>query len=256
MQITSKQIQVILLLFSATVVGVFSSSVFAGTLPSKLSCKLPTEREDGSKLTTDDIKELRVYCGRESGVYDKAITYTGDKSCEYELTLSPAGKHFCVLTTLDKDGRESGYSNEVPLNVESDTEIVVLDKSLPPEFSLDRIGKSNTYTLNVVAPTKDVKGNDLPPNIISKHYLFINGDWELDIHLDKLPYEVTFKEGINQVQMETEIAVGKDVLSSDRSATQTITIDAAKPNPPAEVIEIVIPDGAKNFKFIYELESE
>ena len=231
-----------------------SSIAVAGTVPKSITCNLPTEREDDSKLPPADIKEIRVYCGRESGVYDKAIIYTGDKSCEYEITLSPAGRYFCVLTTMDKGLRESTYSKVLVLDVESDTNVVKLGKSLPPEFSLTQVGTSNTYVLNVVAPTKDVKGNDLPPNVIRKHYLFINGDWELDIHLDKLPYEITFKEGINQVQMETEIAVGNDVLSSDRSATQTLTIGAAKPKSPVDVIEIVIPDSAKNIKIIYELE--
>lgn len=81
-------------------------SVFAGSL----SWVAPTEREDGSLLSPDEIAGYRVYWGAETENYQNQINVEGNTtSIEYDF---PIGDTFLVVTTIDTDGRESLYSIE------------------------------------------------------------------------------------------------------------------------------------------------
>ena len=76
------------------------------------TCTAPTEREDGTPITTEEIKEFRFYTGSLSGDYQQT-TPSPVCSWSYDNTLDPSDHNvYIVVTVVDQDGRESRYSTE------------------------------------------------------------------------------------------------------------------------------------------------
>ena len=77
----------------------------------------PIEREDGSSLLQSEIDGFAVYCGLTVGGYDKRTYFQGSTipTTTWVINNAPVGTSYCVVSTVDTDGRESAYSEYVPL---------------------------------------------------------------------------------------------------------------------------------------------
>ena len=78
----------------------------------------PIEREDNTAFAENEIKEFRVYYGTAPGDYQNTVSVVrADVNVVTPLHLSlvlPTGFiYYFVVTTVDVDGRESLYSDEV-----------------------------------------------------------------------------------------------------------------------------------------------
>lgn len=99
------------------------SLVFTAVLAADLSGTTPTEREDNSPLGLSEIAGFRIYCGMGQGDYQDMMYFPGatlpDTVWNVDSLNRPDGTSYCVITTLDIDGRESLYSNEVTVIVDT-----------------------------------------------------------------------------------------------------------------------------------------
>jgi hypothetical protein len=94
-----------------------SGSTSGGQKALKVSWNAPLKREDETTLDLIDIKEYRVYYGSESGVYDNEIIVPGNSTFEVEDSGVPKGTYYVVVTAVDVDELESGYSQEIVITV-------------------------------------------------------------------------------------------------------------------------------------------
>ena len=85
-----------------------------------LSGEPPVQREDGAPFDiAAELEGFNVYCGNDPGNYVSTYTFTG-----YTLPLTswvvdlPIGVSYCVVTAIDKDGRESMYSDEITVTMD------------------------------------------------------------------------------------------------------------------------------------------
>lgn len=77
----------------------------------------PTERMDNSPLGLSEISGFNMYCGATVGNYPDKTFFPG-ATLPNTTVIIPSlaiGTHYCVLRTLDIDGRESDNSNYVTL---------------------------------------------------------------------------------------------------------------------------------------------
>lgn len=77
----------------------------------ELRWQAPEENVDGSPVS--GINEYRIYYGESSGQYDYSEDVPGS-STSHTMYL-PVGEYYLVMTAVDVEGDESGYSNEVSL---------------------------------------------------------------------------------------------------------------------------------------------
>ena len=66
-----------------------------------------------------EIDGYRIYFGTAQGSYSQHVVIDDAYTDEYNLgnINLPAGTYYAVMTTIDSDGRESSYSQEVVFNV-------------------------------------------------------------------------------------------------------------------------------------------
>ena len=76
-----------------------------------VSWQAPQENVDGSPIS--GISEYRIYYGESSGQYPNTEEVPGTAT-SHTIDL-PVGEYFLVMTAIDIEGDESGYSNEVSL---------------------------------------------------------------------------------------------------------------------------------------------
>jgi len=77
-----------------------------------LSWKAPVARTDGSSLPVREISGYRIYYGTKSRKYDYRIAIKGAYKDSYSVSDLPVDTYYFAMTTVDVDGRESGYSGE------------------------------------------------------------------------------------------------------------------------------------------------
>ena len=84
-----------------------------------MSWVAPAERTDNSSLSMAEIAGYRIYYGNAQGNYSQQVMINDAYADEYNLgnINLPAGTYYAVMTTVDTDGRESSYSQEVVFNV-------------------------------------------------------------------------------------------------------------------------------------------
>ena len=84
-----------------------------------LSWVAPAERTDNSSLSMAEIAGYRIYYGSAQGNYSEHVVINDAYVDEYNLGNIdlPAGTYYAVMTTVDSDGRESSYSQEVVFDV-------------------------------------------------------------------------------------------------------------------------------------------
>ena len=83
----------------------------------KLSWVAPSAREDNSVLVLSDIAAFRIYYGSSSGDYSNTIDIIDHTATQAVLAGLPSGTYYVAVTTVDVDGRESIYSDEVVITV-------------------------------------------------------------------------------------------------------------------------------------------
>ena len=94
-------------------VALFASSAMAETV---WEWDAPTEREDGTALTVDELADYEIACGRTSpdelyiGSADGEATST---SIDMSAALPSFGRYDCVIRVSDTDGLVSGWSESV-----------------------------------------------------------------------------------------------------------------------------------------------
>jgi hypothetical protein len=75
----------------------------------------PTENNDGTPL--NDLDGYRIYYGDTSGVYAAPVEVTDITATSIALSL-PSGSYYVAMTAMNRNGDESGYSNEVRRSTE------------------------------------------------------------------------------------------------------------------------------------------
>ena len=83
----------------------------------KLNWIAPSEREDGTPLSLSEIAGYRIYYGSSTGAYPNLIEMMDGSAVEVNLNNLSPGLYYFVITTLDTDGRESAFSEEVMINI-------------------------------------------------------------------------------------------------------------------------------------------
>lgn len=78
-----------------------------------LSWVAPVEREDGTPISMAEIAGYRVYYGTTQGDYAAHVEIADSTSMQVTLSDLTTGTYYIVVTVVDMDGRESGYSQEV-----------------------------------------------------------------------------------------------------------------------------------------------
>ncbi len=78
-----------------------------------LSWIAPSERDDGTSISMAEISGYRIYYGTTQGTYTEQIDVNDGNVDQATLDNLTSGTYYLVLTTVDIDGRESTYSDEV-----------------------------------------------------------------------------------------------------------------------------------------------
>jgi hypothetical protein len=82
-----------------------------------LSWIAPDQREDGTEFFPSlELAEYRIYYGSEPGDYQNQVDVI-DGFTDAQVASIPAGLYYAVVTAVDKQGRESLYSEEVKVAV-------------------------------------------------------------------------------------------------------------------------------------------
>ena len=84
-----------------------------------LSWRAPAERVDGESLPLTDIAGYRIYYGTRSGQYDFQAPIDDAYTSSITIDDLPVGTYYFVMTTVDVNGLESGYSREAVKAVQS-----------------------------------------------------------------------------------------------------------------------------------------
>ena len=82
-----------------------------------LSWIAPSEREDGTPISMAEISGYRVYYGPSQGDYTNQVEVSGSANMQVTLSDLAAGTYYIVVTALDNDGRESGFSTVVTRSI-------------------------------------------------------------------------------------------------------------------------------------------
>ena len=112
---------ILLAIFAAAQLAACSSGGDTGSAASQalMTWVAPSEREDSSPISMAEIAGYRIYYGDTQGSYPHQFevnnAYDGDVNSA-ELKLA-SGVYYAVVTTVDTDGRESAFSQEVALRL-------------------------------------------------------------------------------------------------------------------------------------------
>ena len=85
----------------------------SGSGVANLSWVAPSEREDGTALVLSEIVGFRIYYGTVPGDYQNHLDVNDSSAVQAQVAGVPSGTYYVVVTTVDANGRESSYSNEL-----------------------------------------------------------------------------------------------------------------------------------------------
>jgi len=68
-------------------------------------------------LALSEIAGYRIYYGTVPGVYQSQIDINDQTVDQAQIVDIPLGTYYVVMTTIDAEGRESGYSSELAVTV-------------------------------------------------------------------------------------------------------------------------------------------
>ena len=101
-----KKLLILFVLFAIFTENLFAADVVANWVA-------PTQREDNSILDISEIGGFRIYYGNSTGNYVNQVDINDGTLTTFTMTGLPEGNMYFVMTTIDTEGRESTYSNEV-----------------------------------------------------------------------------------------------------------------------------------------------
>lgn len=78
-----------------------------------LSWTAPTERENGAGISLSEIAGYRVYYGNSSGIYPNQLNIEDSAAVRTVLSNLVSATYYIVVTTIDTEGRESTFSDEI-----------------------------------------------------------------------------------------------------------------------------------------------
>lgn len=78
-----------------------------------LSWTAPTSRESGESISLSEIAGYRIYYGNSSGIYPNQFRIEDSTTVHAVLSDLESATYYVVLTTIDTDGRESTFSDEI-----------------------------------------------------------------------------------------------------------------------------------------------
>mgnify|MGYP002065096227 FL=1 len=84
-----------------------------------LSWRAPAARVDGESLPLTEIAGYRIYYGTRSGQYEFQTPIDDAYTSSITIDDLPVGTYYFVMTTVDVNGLESGYSSEAVKVVQS-----------------------------------------------------------------------------------------------------------------------------------------
>jgi len=84
-----------------------------------LSWQAPSTRVDGQSLSMSEIAGYRIYYGTSSGDYDSVLSVDDPYTFTIRIDALLAGNYYFVMTAVDTNGIESGYSDEAVKIVQS-----------------------------------------------------------------------------------------------------------------------------------------
>ncbi len=88
-----------------------------GTLSiASLNWVAPSEREDNTPISLSEIAGYRIYYGTAPGDYQYELEISDAYNDVIDISLLQ-GTYYAVITTVDVDGRESVFSEEVIMYV-------------------------------------------------------------------------------------------------------------------------------------------
>jgi len=87
----------------------------------------PTERTDGTSLSSDEIQKYELGCSTESGQYD-VLTFDAPGGTNTSVQIPDSymlpGVNYCSARTVDTDGNRSAWADEVTwINVAPPTDL-------------------------------------------------------------------------------------------------------------------------------------
>ncbi|MGD2074473.1 MAG: hypothetical protein PVI91_04930 [Gammaproteobacteria bacterium] len=85
----------------------------------RLGWRAPTQRVDGASLSISEIAGYRIYYGIRSGHYDSMLSVDDPYTFAVRIDDLPVGTYYFVMTAVDTNGIESGYSGEAVKTVQS-----------------------------------------------------------------------------------------------------------------------------------------
>jgi VCBS repeat-containing protein len=77
----------------------------------------PVEREDGTAISMSEIAGYRVYYGVSQGDYTRDVEINNSSTMNVTLSNLKPGTYYIVVTSVDWDGRESVFSQEVSKSI-------------------------------------------------------------------------------------------------------------------------------------------
>lgn len=95
------------------VTGTTGDTGVTGVTTIALTWAAPSERGDGTALALSEIAGYRIYYGTSQGSYPLSVDILDKAADQAELNNLESGTYYVVVTTIDSDGRESTYSDEL-----------------------------------------------------------------------------------------------------------------------------------------------
>lgn len=81
-----------------------------------VSWTAPQTRADGTPMVLSEIGGYRVYYGTQTGIYTDEVDID-DGTAEQVTVETGSGDYFFVVTTVDTEGRESEFSQEITITI-------------------------------------------------------------------------------------------------------------------------------------------
>ena len=98
--------------FSINISGTPTEPTFSDVT---LSWVAPSEREDNNPMSLSEIAGYKVYYGATQGNYNNSININDGAAEGYTFNNLSSGTYYFVVTTYDREGRESKYSTVVQI---------------------------------------------------------------------------------------------------------------------------------------------
>ena len=100
----------LLLLFIFTTVN--ASELVERENITTISWTIPTERVDNTNLPLSELKEYRIYWGKDN-TFNNITVVNNPSNTEYIIKDLPSGTYYFKMTAVDKNNLESAYSTTV-----------------------------------------------------------------------------------------------------------------------------------------------